>query len=69
MAEPTQGERVNLETHVELCAERYDGIRKRLSRMEAVLCAIVLLLLFGQGTVTDVAKRLLLPAAATEAHR
>lgn len=60
-SDTTDTERSSLGTHVELCALRYEGLKKRLARIEYVLFGIVLLLLFGQGTVTEIAKRLLLP--------
>jgi hypothetical protein len=59
--EAADTERNSLGTHVSLCEMRYEGLKKRLSRIEIILFGIVLLLLFGQGTVTEVAKRLLLP--------
>lgn len=50
----------SLPAHVTLCAERYAGLNKRLNRMEYWLIGITLLLLIGDGTVLDVAKRLFL---------
>ena len=32
--QPTDIEKENLEAHVELCAQRYDALEKRLSRIE-----------------------------------
>ena len=47
-----------LAVHEAVCAERWKQTNSRLSRIEVVLVAIVLLLLFGEGTVTEVVKRL-----------
>ena len=48
-----------LVVHEAICAERWKQADARLKRMEFVLVAIVLLLLFGEGTVVEVVKRLL----------
>lgn len=45
--------------HEAVCAERWKAVSQRLSRIEAVLAVIVLLLLIGEGSVVDVLKRLL----------
>lgn len=37
MVNPTAIERENLEAHVELCAQRYDALEKRLSSVETKL--------------------------------
>lgn len=42
---PPDTERPSLGTHVELCALRYEGLKKRRARIEYILGAIVLLLL------------------------
>ena len=42
-----------------VCAERWKQANARLARIEAVLGAIVLLLLLGEGSVVSVIKRLL----------
>ena len=47
-----------LAVHEAVCAERWKQTNSRLSRIEVVLVAIDLLLLFGEGTVTEVVKRL-----------
>ena len=52
-------ERDNLAAHVDLCGQRYGEIRTRLMRLEVWLGAITLLLLIGEGTVTDVVRRLI----------
>jgi hypothetical protein len=48
-----------LAVHEAVCAERWKQAEARLKRIELVLIAIVLLLLFGEGTVLEVVKRLL----------
>jgi hypothetical protein len=45
--------------HEAVCAERWKQANARLTRIEMVLAAIVLLLLFGEGSVMEVAKRLI----------
>ena len=45
--------------HEAVCAERWKQTNTRLTRIEAVLAVIVLLLLIGEGSVVDVLKRLL----------
>jgi hypothetical protein len=46
--------------HEAVCAERWKQTNARLSRIEAVLAVIVLLLLIvGEGSVVDVLKRVL----------
>ena len=47
-----------LAVHEAICAERWKQTEARLKRIELVLIAIVLLLLFGEGTVLEVVKRL-----------
>ena len=47
-----------LAVHEAICAERWKQAEARLKRIEFVLLAIVVLLLFGEGTVVDVVKRL-----------
>ena len=44
--------------HEAVCAERWKQTEARLKRIELVLLAIVVLLLFGEGTVVEVVKRL-----------
>lgn len=41
-----------------VCAERWNQANARLTRIEAVMGAIVLLLLLGEGRVVSVIKRL-----------
>lgn len=48
-----------LAVHEAVCAERWKQTDTRLKRIELVLVAIVFLLLFGEGTVVEVLKRLL----------
>lgn len=48
-----------LAVHEAVCAERWKQTEARLKRIELVLIAIVLLLLFGEGTVLEVVKRLI----------
>jgi hypothetical protein len=45
--------------HEAVCAERWQQTNTRLTRIEAVLAVIVLLLLVGEGSVVDVLKRVL----------
>ena len=47
-----------LAVHEAICAERWKHADATLKRIELVLIAIVLLLLFGEGTVLEVVKRL-----------
>jgi len=37
---PTDIEKENLEAHVELCAQRYDALEKRLSNVEHILSGL-----------------------------
>jgi len=47
-----------LAVHEAICAERWKQAEARLKRIERVLLALVVLLLFGEGTVVEVVKRL-----------
>ena len=47
-----------LAVHEAICAERWKQAEARLKRIELVLLAIVVLLLFGEGTVVEVITRL-----------
>ena len=49
----------SLAVHEAVCAECWEQVNARLALIEAVLGAIVLLLLFGNGSVVSVVKRLL----------
>ena len=49
----------SLAVHEAICAERWKQANARLARIEAVLSAIVMLLLLGEGSVVSVIKRLL----------
>lgn len=40
MVNPTAIERENLEAHVELCAQRYDALEKRLSSVEGKITTL-----------------------------
>ena len=40
MSQPTDIEKTNLEAHVELCAQRYDALEKRLSSIESKVSTI-----------------------------
>jgi hypothetical protein len=40
MAAPTDIEKENLEAHVELCAQRYDALEKRLTSIEGKVAAL-----------------------------
>ena len=48
-----------LAVHEAVCAERWKQASDRLSRIEIVLAAIVLLLLVGEGSVVAVLRRLI----------
>ena len=48
-----------LAVHEAVCAERWKQTNERLSRIEMVLGAIVLLLLVGEGSVVQVLRRLI----------
>lgn len=48
-----------LAVHEAVCAERWKQANDRLSRIEMVLGAIVLLLMVGEGSIVVVLKRLL----------
>ena len=48
-----------LAVHEAVCAERWKQAADRLSRIELVLGAIVLLLLVGEGSVVQVLRRLI----------
>jgi len=48
-----------LAVHEAVCAERWRQANARLGRIEAVLAAIVLLLLLGEGSVVEVLRRML----------
>jgi len=48
-----------LSTHEALCALQWKAANARLARIEYALIGIVLLLLFGEGTVLEVVKRLM----------
>ena len=41
MSSPTDIEKTNLESHVELCALRYDSICARIKRLEQILIGAV----------------------------
>jgi hypothetical protein len=49
----------SLAVHLAVSAEHWKQVNARLIRIEAVLAAIVFLLLVGEGSVVDVIKRLL----------
>ena len=62
-SETTQDRRIReleikFASHEAVCAERWKQTEARLKRIELVLLAIVVLLLFGEGTVVEVVKRL-----------
>lgn len=48
-----------LNTHEAECAIQWKYANARLTRIELVLIAIVVLLLYGDGTVLEVVKRLI----------
>jgi hypothetical protein len=45
--------------HEAVCAERYGKILDRVTRVEIVLYAVVVLLLVGEGSVIEVLRRVL----------
>ena len=51
-------ERVSLPAHVDMCATRYASLDARLKRVEYLIYALFAILLFGEGTVVEVVKRL-----------
>lgn len=58
---PQPIEETSLPAHVALCGQRYRDLARRLGRVEVLLGIVILLLLVGEGTIADVAKRLFLP--------
>jgi hypothetical protein len=44
--------------HEAVCAERYTGINNRLNWLIGVLSLLIFVLLIGEGSIADVAKRL-----------
>jgi hypothetical protein len=50
---------IKIAVHEAVCAERWKAAVTRLGRIEMVLITIVLLLLFGEGSVLEVVKRLI----------
>lgn len=52
-------ERKSLPVHVDMCQQRYSALEARMRRVEYVLYGIAVLLLFGEGTVMEVVKRLI----------
>ena len=40
MSQPTEIEKENLEAHVELCAQRYDALEKRLTSVEGKISTL-----------------------------
>ena len=48
MSSPTDIEKENLEAHVELCAQRYDALEKRLTSVEGKLGTLQKLIEDGQ---------------------
>ena len=55
-----------LSTHEQVCAERYKGIQsrfdegsKRMTKIEYLLYAVIVLVLFGPGVAAEFVKKLL----------
>ena len=55
-----------LSTHEQVCAQRYEGIQarfdegsKRMNKIEYLLYAVILLVLFGPGVAAEFVKKLL----------
>lgn len=57
-------ERKSLPVHVDMCEQRYRVLEARMRRIEYVLYGIAALLVFGEGTVMEVVKRLIKVAPA-----
>jgi hypothetical protein len=54
MASPTEIEKENLEAHVELCAQRYDSLERRLTSIESKVSTLFDLVEKGQMSITKV---------------
>jgi hypothetical protein len=54
MSKPTEIEKENLEAHVELCAQRYDALEKRLGSIETKVSTLQDLVEAGQLSMTKV---------------
>jgi len=54
MSKPTDIEKENLEAHVELCAQRYDALEKRLGSIETKVSTLQDLVETGQLSMTKV---------------
>jgi len=54
MSRATEIEKENLEAHVELCAQRYDSLEKRLSSIEEKVAAIHTKLEVGNHSLSKV---------------
>lgn len=55
-----------LSTHEQVCAQRYEGIQarfddgsKRMTKIEYLLYAVIVLVLFGPGVAAEFVKKLL----------
>ena len=54
MAQPTDLEKENLEAHVDLCAQRYEVLEGRLTKVEEKVDAVHNLISQGQQSMTKV---------------
>lgn len=54
MSQPTDIEKENLESHVELCALRYDSLDKRLTSIESKVSGLQKLIEEGNASMTKV---------------
>lgn len=70
MSEDGQKALAKLETHEAVCAERYKALdirlgmgANRMQRIEYILYAVVVLIVFGEGTVLEFVRRVFLNQA------
>ena len=54
MAKPTELEKENLEAHVDLCAQRYEVLEGRLTKVEEKVDNLAVLVQNGQQSMTKV---------------
>lgn len=54
MAQPTELEKENLEAHVDLCAQRYEVLEGRLTKVEEKVDNLAVLVQNGQQSMTKV---------------
>jgi hypothetical protein len=56
---PAEIETENLPAHVALCGLRYRDLSRRLSRVEYLLYAIVMLVALGQGPLAELVRQMM----------